>query len=240
MSDWKPSRRTLKSISQQTEDLIARFDNYISHFEEAFSRDETFGGPSLYFHFQCIKKYSCVSLEAKLHDERFFEYVYAVLASWGMHRMGDTATKLRSYHEFKNEIISQRDRLSEIASFQIWKLDPSSLPQVLATLQVILDTMKISKSSAHLVANTKVLHHILPELVPPLDRSYTLAYFGINTLLPSQKSAGAIFKYLFPAFVRVATRLSSRLIQIVDLHEENWHTSPTKIIDNVLIGAMLE
>ena len=237
MSDWKPSRRTLRSISQQTKDLIARFDNYISCFEEAFSRDETFGGPSLYFHFQCIKKYSCVSLEAKLRDERFFEYVYAVLASWGMHRTG-TATQLRSYHEFKKEIISQRDRLFEIASFQIWKLDLSSSPQVLATLQVILDTMKISKSSAHLVANTKVLHHILPELVPPVDRRHTLAYFGINTMLPSQKSAGVIFKYLFPAFVRVATCLSSRLVQIVDLHEENWHTSPTKVIDNALIGAM--
>jgi len=239
MVDWKPTQRTLRSISQQTKDLIARFDNYTSRFEEAFSRDKTFGGPSLYFHFQCIKKYSCVPLEAKFRDERFFEYIYAVLASWGMHRMG-TDTRLRSYHEFKREIISQRDRLSEIASFQIWKLDPSSSHRVLATLQVVLDAMKISKSSAHLVANTKVLHHILPELVPPVDRSYTLAYFGINKMLPSQKPAGVIFKYLFPAFVRVATCLSGRLVQNVDLHEENWHTSPTKVIDNVLIGAMLK
>jgi len=240
MLDWKPSQRTLISIRKQTEDLIARFDKYISHFEEAVPRGEAFGGPSLYFHFQCIQKYSCVPLAVKLHDERFFEYVYAVLASWGMHRMGDTATKLRSYRELKNEIISQHDHLSEIASCQIWRLDPPSSLQVLATLQLVLDAMKISKSRAHLVANTKVLHHILPELVPPVDRSYTLAYFGINTMLPSQKSAGAIFKYLFPAFVQVATRLSSKLVQIVDLHEENWHTSPTKIIDNALTGTMLE
>ena len=99
--------------------------------------------------------------------------------------------------------------------------------------------MEISKSRSQLVANTKTLHHILPDLIPPVDRRYTLAYFGVNTMLPGQKRAGSIFEHLFPAFVRIAAALSVKLERMVDLTEENWHTSTTKVIDNALLGAMM-
>jgi hypothetical protein len=108
----------------------------------------------------------------------------------------------------------------------------------LETTSQVLDAMLISGSKSHLVANTKTLHHILPDLIPPVDRAYTLAFFCINTELPSCKPASAIWQFLFPAFVDAAAQLSTRLTQLVDLHEENWYTSPTKVLDNAIIGAM--
>ena len=48
----------------------------------AYYKKEIFGGPSLYFHLQ--------SLDAarKQNLDRFAECTYAMLAAWGMHRMG--------------------------------------------------------------------------------------------------------------------------------------------------------
>jgi len=36
-----------------------------------------------------------------INDERFIEYIYATLASWGMHRMGPGSSKMEDYDKFK-------------------------------------------------------------------------------------------------------------------------------------------
>lgn len=238
MTDWYPSQVTLQKISQQTALLIRQFPSYTDAFEKAFQEERTFAGPSLCFHFECIRQFGDTSVQEKLDSFRFYEYLYATLASWGMHRMGDTATKLQNFSEFKSQILSQRDRLAELEGFKIWSLTKPDLDTAQGLLVLVLDSMVISKSSAHLVANTKVIHHILPNLVPPVDRRYTLAYFGINQMLPSQKRAGPIFARLFPAFVQVSSQVAPYIHGKVDRRMENWHTSFTKVIDNAIIGAL--
>ncbi len=240
MSEWYPNQSTQITIDLQTKALIEGFDRYLVKFNESFTRDETFGGPSLYFHYQCISQFNDLPISEKLKSDRFIEYIYAVLVSWGMHRMGNTATKLGSFKEFKHEITSQVDNLSALSNYKIWELRQEDIRRIMPNLLHILDTMRISKSESHLVANTKVLHHILPNLVPPVDRSYTLAFFGVNTMLPGQKSAGSIFKHLYPAFFRISNRLRDKIIRTINLSNENWNTSFTKVIDNAIIGAMLE
>ena len=151
--------------------------------------------------------------------------------------MGDTATKLRNFAEFKSQIFAQREALAKLERFKIWSLTEQELITVQSILVGILDELTVSKAEAHLVANSKILHHILPNLVPPIDRRHTLAYFGINKMLPSQKPAGSIFVHLFPSFVRVSTTLAKDIQGKIDISKENWHTSFTKVIDNAVIGA---
>src|SRR5579859_7387909 len=189
MSNWRPSDRTLQAISRQTRSLIERFPAHIEAFERAFQEERTFAGPSLYFHFMCISQFCDVSVREKLESLPFYEYLYATLASWGMHRMGNTATKLRNFGEFRSQILAQREKLAALDGLKIWSLTSQDRDQAQALLISILDNMTISRSEAHLVANTKVIHHILPDLVPPIDRRYTLSYFGMNTMLPSQQRA---------------------------------------------------
>jgi hypothetical protein len=237
MTNWYPSELTLKSIDDSTKLLIDNFPIYIDQFERAFDEDKTFAGPSLYFHFKCISEYKNIPLKQKLNDNRFFELIYATLASWGMHRMGKTMTKLRNFNNFKNEILEQRSLLFELEDFKIWEIDYQQLNQKI--IEEILDSMKVTKAYANLVANSKVLHHILPNLIPPIDRRYTLAYFGINTMLPSQKPASEIFTYLYPKFVEISKELENHIKAKVDLNSDNWNTSFTKIIDNGIIGSQL-
>jgi hypothetical protein len=84
----------------------AQFSSHIAAFDKATEEDRTFGGPSLYFHYACIRKFAQVPIADKLDNLQFYEYLYATLASWGMHRMGDTATKLQNFAEFKSQIFA--------------------------------------------------------------------------------------------------------------------------------------
>lgn len=154
--------------------------------------------------------------------------------------MGDTATKLHNYAHFREQITEQRDQLVTLEPLRIWDLTENTMEEVLGRVGDMLDRMRISKSDSHLVATTKVLHHVLPDLIPPIDRNYTLRYFGLSTMLPSQKAARSIFLELFPLFAHVARTIPDPIQAHVRLGEENWHTSFTKVIDSAIIGALIQ
>ncbi len=68
------------------------------YFEKSYEEFRFFGGPSVYFHEQCLRAASDAFLSV-----RHVEMLYATLAAWGMHRMGDpdaTKTKLTDWDEF--------------------------------------------------------------------------------------------------------------------------------------------
>jgi hypothetical protein len=71
-------------MSNETE-LVERIAYY---YEKSLTVLDNFGGPSVYFHVQAIKQQ-----EMGFMSDRHIEMIYATLASWGMHRMGDTRTK---------------------------------------------------------------------------------------------------------------------------------------------------
>jgi hypothetical protein len=239
MKTWHPSQNTLLNIQRKENDLIKNFEWYLRRFTRKYERGRTFDGPSLYFHFRAIKISSNMSVEEKLQDERFLEYVYATLASWGMHRMGDTKTKITNFGKLKSEVTNHRNNILELENIKIWEIDNIFLQDIFPLLRSVLNQMKISISKAPLVSNTKILHHILPNLIIPIDRNYTLKYFGINTQAPSQYYASDIFKYLYPHLIKVAQSKQDFIIDKINLDEENWNTSFTKIIDNAIIGSLI-
>jgi hypothetical protein len=60
----------------------------------AYYENETFGGPSLYFQVQSL------NAARERNFDRFCECTYAMLASWGMHRMGSRGSKMREFGDF--------------------------------------------------------------------------------------------------------------------------------------------
>jgi hypothetical protein len=65
-------------------DILANAERY--HL--AYYQADTFRGPSLYFHHRALQTRNSEDFLAHL------EYVYATLASWGMHRMGRGGSKM--------------------------------------------------------------------------------------------------------------------------------------------------
>jgi hypothetical protein len=41
----------------------------------------------------------------------------------------------------------------------------------------VIARIKVSTSRTQIVAGSKFLHHVLPDLVPPIDRRYTFRFF---------------------------------------------------------------
>ena len=100
-------------MNNETE-LVRNISYYYSRSLSVF-RD--FGGPSIYFHIQAIKQQ-----RLDFMSERHIEMIYATLASWGMHRMGDpneTKAKMVGFDDFRKSLISQRIGLSEFRKLKM-------------------------------------------------------------------------------------------------------------------------
>src|SRR3989338_8691006 len=97
----KPAREA--KIRKRVEQLCKRLPRYLRVFEAA----NRFTGPSLYFHRRAIARRSQVPRSRLAQDKLFTEYVYATLASWGMHRMGAGGAKLVSFKQFADSLRQQ-------------------------------------------------------------------------------------------------------------------------------------
>lgn len=233
---WRPSAATRARAQVASRRLVDEFSAYLRSFA---STGDRFAGPDLHFHLQAIRRRRSMSAASACLDERFLEYVYATLACWGMHRMGETATKLVGFDQFTESVASLKHQISDLDDLAITELADDDSQEVMEAVGAILDALEVGRAVAKLVANSKVLHHLLPDLVPPIDRRYTLAFFGINELIPSSKQPSAIFRVVYPEFMTVARSLGADLLKRVDAGLQTWHSSPTKVLDNAIMGAAL-
>jgi hypothetical protein len=78
----------------QRERLLKSLD--VAH--EAYYRAETFGGPSLCFHLRALEASNASDFED------FVESSYALLAAWGMHRMGGRGSKMCEFEQFETSL----------------------------------------------------------------------------------------------------------------------------------------
>lgn len=219
---------TMKLSPEKPRDLLANADRY----HEAYYRAETFGGPSLYFHQRSLDtRQSPASLS-------HLEYVYATLSSWGMHRMGTGGSKMRPFSVFRASVEPMQDKIARAQQLAPPAIDDAAW----ALLKEIFQGIKIMASGTSLVGNSKVMHHMMPNIVPPIDREYTLRYVCGNTNIANdldkewQTMRDIIGGFFIPvaadaAFAAKAARWIS------DTGAYPWDTSVMKVIDNLLIGS---
>ena len=99
----------VKERRPNLESLVGDF----SRFVHSFDANRQFGGPSVYFHrktIEALARYP-TAVDA-LGDDAFFDYLYATLASWGLHRMGPGNAKLRDIDELKVASANRPRRLN--------------------------------------------------------------------------------------------------------------------------------
>lgn len=224
---------TFERMDGRVGQLVSRFDEYV----EFFDKTNLFTGPSRYFHIRTIDHLKNVQLPNVLsnEDDPFYELLYATLTSWGMHRMGSKGAKLVEYETFRNSIISQKDKILTLKDVSILSMPEEELWRVRDELWNILGTLKISATQAKLVANTKTLHHILPNLVPPIDREYTLQFFYGNKMYSDDQKK---FKEIYSHVYQIAQRCKPRIERTIA--RTPFHSGPTKVIDNAIVGYVLK
>lgn len=227
-----PSRRRVDP-QERVEDLIAHFTECVDRFEIS----NAFPGPSLYFHERAIERRRAhPTVEVLLQDELFFEYVYAMLPAWGMHRMGKQAAKVGDFNDMVTSFRNLSEELAQVFDLRIDQIASSEEESLAGSLWRIIDNLKVSLSGTHIVAGSKALHHVLPDLVPPIDRRYTWRFFTGQTNVLSRGEATA-FQEWFPLFCDIARRCVHELRSIQD-RGGFMATGVSKIIDNAIIGYM--
>ena len=198
---------------------------------DAFLQAETFGGPSLYFHQRAL------ATRTEPASDTHLECVYATLASWGMHRMGQGGSKMRPFDAFRASV---RRMEGDIRAAQA--LTPEGMTEEgWSLLGGIFLGLDIMASRTRLVGNSKVMHHMIPGLVPPIDREYTLRYLKGNTNIANDPAAEwrTMRSMIEGFFVPVAldAAFAARAAGWVADAGLQWDSSPMKVVDNLIIGA---
>jgi hypothetical protein len=208
-------------------------------YHQSFCEKNTFTGPSLHFHLRALENID-------RDFDRYLEYIYATLVSWGMHKMGPKGPKMVEFEDFRASIIrikkeikkARRLRLEEIGKFkdEDYKL-----------IRKIFDSIEIMRNNSVLVGNSKIMSHLLPDLIPPIDRQYTLRFFSNSnrTSLPSvpqdkEKQYELFEKLLKYAFGPISSDrefIKFAKNKIKDKKKFKWDTSIPKVIDNLIIGS---
>lgn len=211
-------------IRARLDDLIGNFDICVETYDRLvpFTR-----GGQYELHRETIDRRRALgSTDAAVHDDRFTELLHSVLQTWGI---GRRASRLAPLDEFRLRL---RERSQELGQLESLTLEGPAL-EVGATVKILdrlISELGVVENRARIVAGTKTLHHLLPDLVPPMDRAWTGAFFGWSVLDP-QNHQTAIFTEAFATFAEVARAAHpSRLVG------DGWRTSLTKVLDNALIG----
>lgn len=231
----KTLRKTNKpSYSEHVKKLLRNADSYHIRFYEK----NKFKGPSLYFH-----KKSLQSRNYKNQEEyiQHLEYIYATLVSWGMHRMGEAKTKMVNFEIFKKSIDPIIDEINKAT-----KIDPLTITNNdWHLIGNIFNNINIMESKTKIVGNSKVMAHMIPNIVPPIDREYTLMFLENNkTIITQDKNPewewDMMKKIISEFFIPVA---KDRKFQqkanswIINNKVFYWDTSLFKVIDNLIIAC---
>ena len=110
--------------------------------------------------------------------------LYATLTAWGLHRMGDTAitkTKLKEWEQFRGSLVSQANALQQFLGHSMLQMSEGAYKETIRQLRSCYESFTLSESGSTVVVNSKALYHLLPELIPPIDRQYTMRFFEHRT-----------------------------------------------------------
>jgi hypothetical protein len=110
--------------------------------------------------------------------------------------------------------------------------DTGFQPDLTEQVWQLVYSLGVVQNNAKIVAGTKTLHHLLPDLVPPMDRDYTRAFFGFpNPALGDYRQPG-VFRNMYDHFAEVARQVRPERF----VTGSGWRTSRTKILDNALVA----
>jgi len=167
----------------------------------------------------------------------YIELIYVTLAAWNMNSRG---AKLSNFNKFYSSILKNKKAIISLSRYSLQDLSTNQLNNnVLPILEKLFYDLNLVGNSKNgnekprLVTFSKTLHFLLPKLVPPIDRKYTLNFFYGNVSINKKLSLQfKKFKEIFNEFHKF-----SKLIKDYKIEKDGyWNSTIPKIIDNFIIG----
>jgi hypothetical protein len=205
-------------------DILTNAEKYHNKFYKV----EKFRGPSLYFHRRTLEMINSSNFEL------YLEFIYATLASWGMHRMGQGGSKMQSFEIFKNSIMEIREQIEQAREIDYQNMKDADWE----LLKEIFCNIKVMASETRLVGNSKVMAHMVPNIVPPIDREYTLRYLkGSTSIRNGIDFEWNLMREIIEKFFIPVAKDTNFIVKANDWMANQlqypWDTSIFKIIDNL-------
>ena len=141
---------------------------------------------------------------------------------------------MQDFPQFRKSIRNCRSELLSLDGLFLEKLRPNQVNSTQNVLMAIFNKLDIMKTHYRLVGTSKTLHFLLPNLVVPMDREYTLSFFNKKYLTPNNEEK--IFIELFGKFVSISQMLK---LDRINFKKSDFQPSVAKLIDNAIIGYKL-
>jgi hypothetical protein len=216
--------------------LLADLDREFEESIAGLTERHPFTGPSVHFYERTVRMVrEAASLRDLANSEKFSDYVYATLTAWGMHRMGErVATKLTEFPIFQATLRSFLNEVDDLRGTSVCRLTKQETETLTQRLAKLIEKPGITAGHAPLVANAKTLHFILPDLVPPIDRTYTSRFFYGRMQPPG--SAAEVFTHVFTSLAPLAKRHEAAIRKAIGTYICLGHA---KALDNAIVGFVL-
>lgn len=181
-----------------------------------------------FFNYDKILKFD---FENKFSDE-FIMLAYECLESWGMKNRG---AQLFSKENFKQSILNNKTNFYNLKDIQLKEISDENFD----TLFNLFKNLEISTTLAKVVGFSKLVHFYLPNLISPIDRKYTFAFFypGNSPYFPSgnEENQFTVFKNIHEIYKEFS--LQNNFEQYIS--STGWNRNIPKIIDNLILGYSL-
>jgi len=158
--------------------------------------------------------------------------------------VGIRGAKLVSFEDFWGSIKDHSQVVVRLTDYRMDCIAPNPVPQdILRDLRELFCGLKVVPPKAKqgkpleegpkLVAVSKTLHFLLPNLVMPVDRAKVLRFLGKGDVPPKIEKQFEWFKEVFNKYIELAAQL--------ELEPNNgdgnwWNISVPKRIDNAIAG----
>jgi len=223
---------------ERIRDLMQNLPEYVAAFGQRQSSRETavFTTEQVRCHKVTLQRLDAVGLRGVLsrRETEFYELLYATLKAWGMHKR---KAKLVALDELRSSMLSNADALTELQGLNLRDLDASAADAVARQLANLMQCIKVSGTGTKMVAFTKALHHLLPGLVPPMDREYTMwfFYYPVDKTSPIDGHFPDVYRWC--ASIASANRdvIPGLVSGFGDLTSGVFDTGEAKLVDNAII-----
>lgn len=210
-----------QALDRQVDELCRNFDAYLIEFNGA----PPFTDTQVSYHIATLDLRNKLGGAAKSIDsDEYLHALYSTLEAWGMNSNG---AKMQEYDRFAASVREYKGGIVALERVDAAQIDAD----VTGKLWRIIQGMQLSQTQSQTVTGAKALHHLLPRLLPPIDRGYTQPFFRYDNM-QFQNNQEEAFGLMLSYFARIAQR--------VDLGRHvgtaRWATSESKLIDNAIIG----
>jgi len=212
--------------------FFTKISDRVSFLKLIKKNNETYRkvSPSRYFYKKIIEKHNKIKNMSKLlKDKEFIELIYCALDSWNMNQRG---SKLVQYPIFAKSIESQASILDNLYKVRLENIPVNEKEQIFDYLKTLFTKLNITTWKTKIVWISKTLHFLLPNLVPPIDRTFTMDFLYWHINYKTWKNEVENFIEIINWFEIIANKLK---LTKADIDFEWWNTSIPKLIDNAII-----